>query len=78
MFEICRSRLGAMNDLFEIGAVLGMHPLSHRIYGWLDRAFVFENTVGFIGPNGLASVRFPSKAAGLAEFLCFRQVRLAC
>src|SRR5277367_6775461 len=76
MLEICRSRLSAMNDLFKVAAVLRMDAPRHGVQGRLG-SFVFEDAVGFIRPDSLTGVRFPSKTSRATQPLRLRQICFA-
>src|SRR5580658_2311398 len=77
MLEICRARRCAIDNILELGAILGMYALRDGIDGQLDCGVMLENAIGFIRPDNLAAVRPPPKTAGVAEPLCFGQVGFA-
>src|SRR5258707_14708448 len=77
MFEVNASLGCAIDDLLCEGPVRGMDALHHRIHCWLECAVVLEDAIGFVRPDNLFVVRFPSEAARVTEPLSLGEIMLA-
>jgi len=48
MLEMCRTRRGTIDNLLELGAILGMYALRDVIDGYLNCGVILEDAIGFI------------------------------
>src|SRR6476659_5986475 len=74
MFEVITSLGCAIDNLLYERPVVGMYAPHHRIYCWFNRGIVLEDAIGFVRPDSLSTVRFPTEATCVTEPLCFGQV----
>ena len=74
MFEVITSLGCAIDNLLYERPVVGMYAPHHRIYCWFNRGIVLEDAIGFVRPDSLSTVRFPTEATCVTEPLCFGQL----
>src|ERR1700676_4720803 len=57
--------------------VLGMGPVQYALHGRFFGGGAFKNSKGFVRPDDLPPGGAPPETAGVADSLCFREIRLA-
>src|SRR5271165_366513 len=77
VFIVCEIFRCTLNDLSHLSSIIGMYPLQHGLHGGCGGAIIFEDAIGFVGPDNFSAVNTPPKAARMAEMLSLREIRFA-